>query len=159
MIKTWVSSLKQMRSCFFIIALLACSSCALPGIVIYDDPLSAKEHLMLGAAYEQEGRLDLAEAQYKRAARKEPLAHLFLGNVFFARKDYNKAEKHYKTAVRKLPNHPDPANNLAFLYCTLSKNLEKAKALAQKAIKLAPKDNLDPYLHTAGCIEKKLAEQ
>ncbi|MDI6795885.1 MAG: tetratricopeptide repeat protein [Desulfatibacillaceae bacterium] len=147
------------RSWLAAIALLACCSCALPGIVIYDDPLSAKERLMLGAAYEQEGRLDLAEAQYKRAARQEPLAHLFLGNVFFAQKDYDKAEKHYKTAIKKLPENPDPANNLAFLYCTLSKNLLTAKALAQKAIQLAPEENLSPYLHTAQCIEKKLGQQ
>ena len=140
-------------------ALLVCSSCALPGIVIYDDPLSAKERLMLGAAYEQEGRFDLAEAQYKRVARKEPLAHLFLGNVFFAQKEYDKAEKHYKTAMRRLPDNPDPANNLAFLYCTLSKNLTEARALAQKAVQLAPQDSLAPYLNTADCIEKKLLGQ
>jgi tetratricopeptide (TPR) repeat protein len=140
-------------------ALLACSSCALPGIVIYDDPLSAKERLVLGAAYEQDGLLDLAEAQYKKAARSEPLAHLFLGNVSFAAKDFDKARKHYRTAMKKLPEHPDPPNNLAFLYCTWGRNLEEARALAQKAVQLAPADNPAPYQHTLDCIEKKLAGQ
>jgi len=96
----------------------ACASCGrLPKIIVLHDPLSAQEHLALGVAYEREGKLDLAEREYRRAVRKDPglvQARINMGNVRVARKDFAGASRWYLDALRLSPGHPEAVNNLAW---------------------------------------------
>lgn len=112
--------------------------CALPRIVVHDDPLSAEEHLKLGMAYESGGETERAAAEYRLAAHKEPLARLYLGNVLFGRGQLDDAETEYRAALKGLPDNPEVLNNLAWLLCTRKISLAEAEALAARAISLDP---------------------
>ncbi len=113
-------------------------SCALPQIVIHDDPLSAREHMKLGMAYEAKGEAARAEGEYRLAARHEPLARLYLGNLLYGQGRPDDAEGEYRTALKALPDNPEALNNLAWLLHERGKNTDEAEALAARAVELAP---------------------
>ena len=112
------------------------SHCALPRIVVLEDPLTPEEHLNLGVAYEKKGEFENAIREYRLAAKKLPLAYLYLGNVHFQKKELDEAEKYYKKTIRKEPTNADAYNNLAWLYYVRDENLDEAEALALKAMEL-----------------------
>ncbi len=112
------------------------AGCALPRIVLLDDPLSPEEHLNLGVAYEKNGEWDSAIKEYKTAAKKLPVAYTYMGNVFFQKGDWDEAEKNYMDAMKKDPGNADTYNNLAWLYYTKKERLDEAETLALKAIEL-----------------------
>jgi tetratricopeptide (TPR) repeat protein len=112
--------------------------CALPRIVVLDDPLSPEEHLNLGVSYEKKGELDNALKEYKEASGKLPAAYLFMGNIHFQKKEYDEAETYYKKAIKKDQNNADAYNNLAWLYYTKNEKLDEAEKLALKAMELNP---------------------
>ncbi|MBI4684017.1 MAG: tetratricopeptide repeat protein [Nitrospirae bacterium] len=114
------------------------SSCALPRIIVLDDPLSPEEHINLGVAYENNGELDSALKEYKAAAKKLVIAHLYMGNIYFKKNELEEAEACYKKAIKKDPGIADAYNNLAWLYYTKKENLDYAEALALKASELNP---------------------
>lgn len=120
-----------------LLALCLCG-CALPRIIVLDDPLSPEEHLNLGVAYEEKGELDNALKEYTEASKKLPLAYLYMGNVYYQKKEYEKAEFFYKEAIKKDPVNADAYNNLAWLYFIKRENLDEAERLALKAIELSP---------------------
>ena len=102
---------------FLILMLLIIfAGCAMPRIMIYDDPLSPEEHLKLGMAYEKDEEFDNAIKEYKVAARRLPVAYFFLGNAHFQKNEWDQAEKYYKKAIRKEARNADAHNNLAWLY-------------------------------------------
>lgn len=127
--------------------LVIIAGCAMPRIIIYDDPLSSEEHLKLGMAYEKDGELDNAIGEYKAAARKLPIAYLYLGNVHFQKNELDQAEKYYKKAIRKEAHNADAYNNLAWLYYIREENLDKAENLALRAMELDPSKR-DVYMDT-----------
>ena len=127
--------------------LVVIAGCAMPRIIIYDDPLSSEEHLKLGMAYEKDGELDNAIGEYKAAARKLPIAYLYLGNVHFQKNELDQAEKYYKKAIRKEAHNADAYNNLAWLYYIREENLDKAENLALRAMELDPSKR-DVYMDT-----------
>ena len=127
--------------------LVIIAGCAMPRIIIYDDPLSPEEHLKLGMAYEKDGELDNAITEYKAAARKLPIAYLYLGNVHFQKNELDQAEKYYKKAIRKEAHNADAHNNLAWLYYIREENLDKAENLALRAMELDPSKR-DVYMDT-----------
>ncbi len=89
----------------------------MPQIVILKDPLTAEEHINLGYLYEKQGKLDLAEEEYKKAIRKDKknyLAYFNLGNIYAQRREYGKAERQYRKALG-LEEDPDVLNNLAYV--------------------------------------------
>lgn len=136
-----MNSLKKKIIHFFIYSLLTFHfslmfGCALPRIIILDDPLSPEEHLNLGVAYEKKGELDSAIKEYKIASKKLPIAYVYMGNVYFQKKEYDEAETHYKKAIKKYPENADAYNNLAWLYYIKKENLDEAETLAIKAIEL-----------------------
>ena len=122
----------------FIALLLLMSSCALPRIIVLDDPLSPEEHINLGVAYEEKGELDNAYKEYREASRKLPAAFLYMGNISFKKGEFRDAEVCYKKAIKKDPKSADAYNNLAWLYYMEKRNLDEAETLAAKAIELNP---------------------
>ena len=142
-----------------LIAALAASSCAqLPKVFADRDPLSADEHARLGAAYESQGEMKDAEAQYLRAVlldRRHAGAWMALGNRAFETGDYAKARRCYKRVLKLLPRDPGASNNLAMVYLAQNRRLDEALALAKDA--LAQETPLKPYiLDTLAQIEQRL---
>jgi len=131
-------------ACLVTLAVLL-SACAVPRIIVHEDPLTPADRLRLGLAYEQEGKDDLAEQEYRRALSGEPLAHLALANLLFRQERFGEAEKSYDRAVRALPDDPEPRNNLAWLLLTQGRDLGKAERLAEEAVALAQ----DPAIKAA----------
>jgi tetratricopeptide (TPR) repeat protein len=85
------------------------SGCSLPGIYVIEDPLSAHQRNELGFIYENQGKLDLAEKEYRLAAKRDKnwaVPHFNLGNVYFKMGDHQKRRaitgKHWKE-IRKIP--------------------------------------------------------
>jgi len=147
--KETVNSYKRVKGktylapCLFIILLAACylllaGGCAMPKIIILDDPLSPEEHITLGVVYEKKGEIDNALKEYKLASKKLPLAYLYMGNIFFQKNELDEAKSAYRKAIKKDPNNSDVYNNLAWLYYTKKENLDEAETLALKAVELNP---------------------
>lgn len=120
------------------VCLALLGGCALPHIVIHDDPLTPKEHLKLGMAYEAKGETSRADAEYRLAVRQEPLAHLYLGNLLFGQGKLGDAEDEYRAAQKALPENAEVLNNLAWLLHTRKKAPAEAEALAERAVSLEP---------------------
>ena len=125
---------------FLMIALIlpAVSGCAVPRIVVLDDPLTPEEHINLGVAYEKQNKIDAAISEYKLASKKLPVSYLYLGNAYFIKGEAEKAEFYYRKMIEKVPTHADAYNNLAWLHYTQGKNLDNAESLVLRAIELNP---------------------
>ncbi len=150
----------SLRSLFLsLLFALLVTGCALPRIVVLDDPLSAEEHVNLGVAYERKGELADAVEEYKKASKNLPRAYLYMGNAYMQMSKPEEAEKSYKKVIKKGPDDPgsaDAYNNLAWLYYTRGENLAEAENLALKALRLAPaKEN---YLDTLQKIRELKAK-
>lgn len=114
--------------------------CALPRLVILNDPLDARQHNDLGVAYQQKGEADLAVREYERAAELDsawarPLINR--GNVQAGRGQWRAAEKSYRQALRREPGNAEAMNNLAWVLLQL-REAEEARAWARKAVAAAP---------------------
>jgi tetratricopeptide (TPR) repeat protein len=134
------------------VLVLVLTACSMPRIVVMDDPLSAKEHIDLGLAYEHKGMLDLAEKEYLKAADKQDdwaLPYFNLGNIAYQKKDLKKAEKYYRKALDLDRQNPDIMNNLANLLHETGRDVE-ARTLIEKALSIQPKDE---YLDTEHTIK------
>lgn len=99
--------------------------------------LSAREYFELGQAYEHQGLENEALSAYRSALYRddsfEP-ALLALGNAAFAAGDLREAERCFKRVLKKNPAHGAANNNLAMVYLTERRNLDRAAALARKAL-------------------------
>ena len=99
--------------CFFLLF-----GCSLPGIYVIDDPLNAHQRNELGFIYESQGKLDLAEKEYRLAAKRDrnwAVPYFNLGNVYFKMGDHQRAKIHYRQALERDPENPDFMNNLAYV--------------------------------------------
>lgn len=124
-----------------IVAAWLLGGCATSRIAIVRDPLSADEHVQLGAVYEQEGRPELAQREYEAALRRDRRhagAHLGLGNLAVGRRDLGEAERRYRAAIKADPRLADALNNLAWVYLTRGERADEAAALARRAIEAQP---------------------
>jgi tetratricopeptide (TPR) repeat protein len=134
--------------------LLTTMSCAMPKIIVLNDPLSPEEHVNLGLAYEKKGEIEGAIREYKTAARDIPTAYLYLGNIYYAEGEYPRAEKYYRKAISKKPDLADSYNNLAWLLYVSGGDLREARRLAEKATELDPSN--DHYRDTVQKIDEKM---
>lgn len=134
------------------ISVLIFSSCSLPRIIILKDPLSPEEHINLGLSYEEKAEYDAALKEYETAAKDMAIAYFYIGNLYFKKGDFDNAEKAYKKAIRKTSD-PRAMNNLAWLYYTINKDLDRAEGLAEEAVKKSP-DNQD-FIDTLNKIKER----
>lgn len=147
-------------SFLFLSALIFTHGCALPRIIILNDPLSAEEHNNLGRIYESQGKEDLALLQYRAAIKKDSRqvqGWLSLGDLSYKRGDYGEAEAAYKKARNLQPENSDIANNLAWTYVMQNKRLSKAEGLVTEALTLTP-GHRPYYLDTLGVVLLRLGK-
>lgn len=140
---------------FLSLLALYMSSCV--SVVLIKDPLSWEEHLNLGYIYERQGKLDLAEQEYKKAIKKNKkgwLAYYNLGNVYVKKGDWEKAEEFYKKAL-KIEKDPDTMNNLAYI---LNRRGEHCSALELIDRALRKRD-IQEYRETKEEIERALKDK
>jgi Flp pilus assembly protein TadD len=136
-----------------ITSMAALLSCSAPRVVILDDPLTAREHVDLGLSYELQGRTDLAEKEYKKAAAKErdwAVPYFNLGNVSYTKKDLTGAEGHFRKALSLDGGNPDIMNNLANVLHEQGNNKE-AREFVLHALTIREKD---AYLDTLRRIDE-----
>jgi tetratricopeptide (TPR) repeat protein len=118
---------------------LLLSGCGtLPGR--YKDPLSADEHMRLGASYEDQGERVSAGREYASALRKQAghlPALMALGNLAFQGGDLIEAEIYYRKVLALVPDHAGANNNLAMVFLVRNSRLEVAESHAKTALKQA----------------------
>ena len=137
--------------------LLVIEGCSqFPHIIIASDPLTADEHLKLGAAYESKKEWDIALEEYSRALKKDPhcLAYFYIGNVWYEKGELPKARENYFKAINLHPNNGDIYNNLAWVYLQ-ENNIEKSLQAIRKALTLNPDNPI--YKDTLMRIEQKIS--
>lgn len=118
-----------------LVAMTSLASCA--HFVILHDPLTASEHNDLGVAYESTGRLDLAAREYRHALKLDPRqarARVNLGNIEAARGRWRRAEKCYRRALADSSTSLDAMNNLAIALLRQERQLDEARALAERTV-------------------------
>jgi len=126
--------------CRAVAVLLLASLFALVGcshFVVLHDPLTASEHNDLGVVYESAGQLDLAASEYRHALKldsRQSRARVNLGNIEAARGRWRGAEKHYRRALADSSTNLDAMNNLAIALLRQDRQLEEARALAERAV-------------------------
>src|SRR5579885_3007376 len=83
-----------------------------------DDPLTADEHMRLGASYEDQGLREQATKEYAAALREQKdclPAMMALGNAAFEGGDLIEAEIYYRKVLKLVPDHAGAPNNLAMV--------------------------------------------
>lgn len=153
----------------WLLAVLLPACATFPQMARHADPLTPRQHLQLGAVYEAQGQADNAAAQYEaaiKADRKYLPGHLALGNLAFAAGDMAKAETHYRQARRLDPRDAAANNNLAMVYLTVGKNLDKAERYAERALEqggpLRPyvlETLTELYLREGRVLEARIAQK
>lgn len=136
-----------MKATLPLLLLLLSLSCSIPRVFMIADPLSAVQHNELGYIYESQGKLDLAQKEYKQAIRKEKgwaVPYFNLANVYFKMGDPGKAEEHYREAIERDGTNPDFMNNLAYVLCEQSR-YDEAEQWIGRALFISPKKE---YLDT-----------
>jgi tetratricopeptide (TPR) repeat protein len=146
------------RVWLMIFFLISCSSCSgLPHVLVPTDPLTAEEHVKLGAIYAGEALREEAQREFEAALNQKPdfvPALIGLGNLSFEKEKYEKAEQYYARALEVVPGHPGASNNLAAIYVEQDRRLEEAEQLGLQA--LAAGGALKPYiLHTLAAVYVK----
>ncbi len=141
----------------FLFCCIALWSCAMPQIIVLDDPLSAPEHNDLGVVYENKGMFDLAEKEYHKALKKQDdwaVPCFNLGNLYYRQGNLDKAEQSFRKALDIDADNPDLLNNLAYLLYEQGR-IAEAKAFIDRALTIERKPE---YLDTRSKILEKSAD-
>lgn len=139
MISHRAQSAKALNLCLFLLSFVfLIGGCAVPRIVVLDDPLTSEEHINLGLAYEKKGMIQEALNEYRKAAKTVPVADYYIGNLYFQADELDLAEEYYKKALRRDQGNADALNNLAWLYYVKNENLDVAENLVLRALELNP---------------------
>ncbi len=135
--------------------LLVAGGCSrVPKIIVLEDPLTAREHVDLGVAYERKGEQDLARREYERALRKDGKsfrARVNLGNVFLAKKEYGSARGEYLRALELRPGDPEATNNLSWAAIDSGVGIEEALARMESVVS-GPGGRKPALLDTLGVL-------
>lgn len=124
------------------LALVLIQACAMPKIVVFDDPLTAQQHNDLGVAYEEKGDFGLAEKEFEKALKKNRewvIPYLNLGHLYYRQDKLDRAEHILREGLRAKGDHPDLLNNLAWVLMEKGR-LEHARYLIDKAIAIEDKE-------------------
>lgn len=130
------------------------TSCSIPKVIVYEDPLTAMEHNDLGVVYEKKGLLDMAEKEYRKAIKKDStwyLPYFNLGNVYYKKGDLDKAFEFYEKAL-EIEEHPDVLNNIAYVLYEKGDYTEALKFI-EKALTIEKKD---AYIDTYDKIKERI---
>jgi len=103
--------------------------------------LSAEERNDLGVFYERTGDLEAATRQYLAGTQMRPDNSYFrmnLGNALLKQHRLAEASEAYARAIELDPQNADAMNNLAYTYCEMGQDLDKAVALCQRAAAVLP---------------------
>jgi len=125
-----------------VLLMLLLASCAMPKIVVIDDPLTAQQHNDLGVAYEEKGDFALAGKEYEKAIKKNRdwvIPYLNLGHLYYRQDKLDQAERALREGLRVKGDHPDLLNNLAWVLMEKGQ-YEQATALIDKAIAIEDKE-------------------
>lgn len=125
-----------------LLLMIALAACAMPKIVVFDDPLTAQQHNDLGVAYEEKGDFGLAEREYEKALKKNRewvIPYLNLGHLYYRQEKLDRAEHILREGLRVKGDHPDLLNNLAWVLMEKGR-LEHAQYLIDKAIAIEDKE-------------------
>lgn len=123
------------------------------------DPLSADEHLRLGAVYEAKNEDGLALREYREAIRADagnPAAWFGLGNVHLKKKMYNEAMESYLKAVELDPKNGAFHNNLGWAYMETGR-FDRAVEAVRDAVGI-DQAGRHIYLDTLGVIEMRMGD-
>jgi len=140
---------------FFTLLSFLLSTCSIPKIIVYDDPLTAYEHNNLGVVYLKQGKFELAEREFIKAIKKKPewsIPYFNMGNLYYTLNRYDEAESYYRKAIKIEPQNTDAINNLAYLLYE-QKRFDEALKLIESAIKFKEKPE---YLDTYKKIKRSL---
>lgn len=147
-----------MKKSILLLAIIILAGCAMPKIVVFDDPLTAQQHNDLGVAYEGKGDFGLAEKEYEKALKKNRewvIPYLNLGHLYYRQDKLDRAEHILREGLRAKGDHPDLLNNLAWVLMEKGR-LEHAQYLVDKAIAIEDKEE---YRDTRREILKRLKEK
>ena len=132
--------------------------CSVQKSVVQQEPLTGREHLALGVAYERQGEWDLALQEYAQAAESDPRGNFYMGNLLFQQNRLGDAEDAYRSAMERMRSDPDLFNNLAWLLYTRRDKLEEAEELAGLAVRLGGAERVDEYRDTLEQIRQAREE-
>jgi Tfp pilus assembly protein PilF len=125
-----------------VLLMLLLASCAMPKIIVIDDPLTAQQHNDLGVAYEEKGDYPLAEKEYEKAIKKNRewvIPYLNLGHLYYRQDKIDQAERALREGLRVKGDHPDLLNNLAWVLMEKGQ-IKDARTLIDKAIAIEDKE-------------------
>jgi len=108
--------------------------------VVKKAPTNARQHVNLGVAYSDAGRLDDAIREYKRGIELDPgypEAYNNLANAYNRKGMYQEAVKEYLKAIKMKPDYKEAHNNLGSAYCNMGL-YEKAVQEHKIALKINP---------------------
>lgn len=104
------------------------------------NPQASALNMELGAAYLDQGRLELAHDKLVRAARQNSgssEAHRLLGLVYERLDDLDRAEEHLAQAVKLAPHDVEALNSLGVFHCRRDGEAEQGLKLLLRAAREA----------------------
>lgn len=120
------------------------------------NPQASALNVELGAAYLDQGRLQLARDKLARAARQDAgsaEAHRLLGLVYAELEDGDRAEEHLVRAVRLAPRDAEALNSLGVFRCRRPGEAEQGLELLKRAAREAGADRRAAVFANCGLCE------
>ena len=120
-------------------------------------PDYAKAHDNLGVSLVKRGQIGEAIVQFQEALRlkpDDPEVHNNLGTALGMKGQIDGAIHQFQEAIRLKPDYADACNNLGYRWAERGENLEQARAMLEKAVRLEPKNAA--FLDTLGWVLFKL---
>ncbi len=122
-------------------------------------PENASFRDSLGWAAFKNQQYDKAEAELLKSIELNPDVYepyYHLGTLYYVTHRYDKAIAQYDKALQIKPEAPETLNNYAYLLSELDRDIEKALAMATKAVKLEPSNA--SYIDTLGWVYFRLGK-